>query len=39
MLVARRDHPLAGASVGQVVRNSLLILPTRDAIIRRKVND
>jgi LysR family transcriptional regulator, pca operon transcriptional activator len=39
VLVARRDHPLSGASVGHVVRNSALILPTRDAIIRRLVND
>jgi LysR family transcriptional regulator, pca operon transcriptional activator len=39
VLVARRDHPLAGANLAQVVRNSVLILPNRDAIIRRLVND
>lgn len=39
VLVARRDHPQAGASVAQAVRNSLLVLPNRDAIIRRLVND
>ena len=39
VLVARRDHPQAGAGVVQAVRNSLLVLPTRDAIIRRLVDD
>lgn len=39
VLVARRNHPHAGGGVVQAVRNSLLVVPTRDAIIRRLVND
>lgn len=43
VLVARHDHPLLqgnhGPNVAEVLRNSALILPARDAIIRKVIDD
>lgn len=39
VLAARAGHPLADRAVAEILRTSPVILPTRDAIIRRLVDD